>query len=200
MICSVNSPDPRTATDEWGIDVAWIDARDEVKPVPTESLAELRAVIGEPPPDLDDTAPLVTRPGLRPDRAAPTSQPLGAAAIPTEPAVVECEDGEEREIDVGQRLPPDFPLGYHWLRTADGRRRRLIVSPGKCWLPDGWRAWGWALQLYATRSRSSWGMGDLGDLRRVREWSESLDAGFLLVNPLHAVAPTFPQEASPTSR
>jgi 4-alpha-glucanotransferase len=196
MIRSVTSPDPRTATDEWGIDVAWIDASDEVKPVPSESLVELREIIGQPPPDLDRTAPLVTRPGLRADRAAATSQPLGASAIRAEAVVVECEDGAEREIDLAQPLPSDFPLGYHWLRSADGRRR-LIVSPGRCWLPGGWRAWGWALQLYATRSRSSWGIGDLCDLRRVREWSESLDAGFLLINPLHAVAPTFPQEASP---
>jgi 4-alpha-glucanotransferase len=53
------------------------------------------------------------------------------------------------------------------------------------------------LQLYATRSSRSWGIGDLGDLRSVRQWSEELGAGFLLVNPLHAVAPTFPQEPSP---
>jgi 4-alpha-glucanotransferase len=53
------------------------------------------------------------------------------------------------------------------------------------------------MQLYATRSSRSWGIGDLGDLRSVRAWSESIGAGFLLVNPLHAVAPTFPQEPSP---
>jgi 4-alpha-glucanotransferase len=31
----------------------------------------------------------------------------------------------------------------------------------------------------------------------VRAWAQALGAGFLLVNPLHAVAPTLPQEASP---
>jgi 4-alpha-glucanotransferase len=196
MICTVTSADPRTATDDWGIDVAWIDAHDDVEQVPPDSLAELRRVIGTPPPDLDQTGPLVTRPGLRVDRSAPTSLPPGARTVP-EPAIVECEDRVDRQLDLSEPLPADFPLGYHWLRTTDGRRRRLIVSPGKCWLPQGWRAWGWALQVYATRSRTSWGVGDLADLRSVREWSESLEAGFLLVNPLHAVAPTFPQEASP---
>ena len=53
------------------------------------------------------------------------------------------------------------------------------------------------MQLYATRSSSSWGIGDLADLRAVRTWAEQLGAGFVLVNPLHAVAPTLPQEASP---
>ena len=39
-----------------------------------------------------------------------------------------------------------------WATTGcthpDGHRRRLIVSPGRCWLPED-RAWGWAVQLYA---------------------------------------------------
>nr|WP_246215360.1 4-alpha-glucanotransferase [Modestobacter muralis] len=94
-------------------------------------------------------------------------------------------------------LPEDFPLGYHRLRTADGRERRLIVSPGRCWLPEGWRGWGWAVQLYATRGRGSWGIGDLGDLRTVTQFAKDQGAGFVLVNPLHAVAPTPEQEASP---
>jgi 4-alpha-glucanotransferase len=189
----VASSDARTATDDWGIDVTWIDANEQVNEVSADSLAELRAAIGAPPPDLGETGPLVTRPGLMLDR----SPNAGRRARAIGEQVVECEDGAERAVDVGQPLPADFPLGYHWLRGADGRRRRLVVSPGKCWLPEGWRAWGWALQLYATRSDASWGIGDLADLREVREWSESLGAGFLLINPLHAVAPTFPQEPSP---
>jgi 4-alpha-glucanotransferase len=193
MICTVTSSDPRRVTDEWGIDVTWIDASEQVRQVPVDTLAEVRETVGVPPPDLDMSGPLVTRPGLRVDRSKSGS----AGGVAAAQAVVECEDGAERPIAVGRPLPDDFPLGYHWLRTADGSRRRLIVSPGRCWLPDGWRAWGWALQLYATRSSQSWGIGDLCDLRSVRQWSESLGAGFLLVNPLHAVAPTFPQEPSP---
>jgi 4-alpha-glucanotransferase len=71
------------------------------------------------------------------------------------------------------------------------------VSPGRCWLPAGGRSWGWTSQLYATRSEHSWGIGDLADLRTLRAWAQEDGAGFLLVNPLHAVAPTFPQEDSP---
>ncbi|MET0763984.1 MAG: 4-alpha-glucanotransferase, partial [Blastococcus sp.] len=94
-------------------------------------------------------------------------------------------------------LPDDFPLGYHWLQPPDGPRRRLIVSPGRCWLPEGFRAWGWAVPRYATRSRDSWGIGDLSDLRSLRWMAAGQGAGFLLINPLHAVAPTAGQEASP---
>jgi 4-alpha-glucanotransferase len=184
----------RPATDEWGIDVSWIDAHEQRREVSRDSVAELREAIGTIPPDLAETGPLVTRPGLRLDRSAAPSTRRSTLAGEV---VVECEDGTERAVDGSSPLPGDFPLGYHWLRDRAGRRRRLIVSPGRCWLPDGWRAWGWALQLYATRSSRSWGIGDLGDLRSVREWSTSLGAGFLLVNPLHAVAPGIPQEPSP---
>ncbi|TFV86147.1 4-alpha-glucanotransferase [Blastococcus sp. CT_GayMR16] len=170
---------PTPTTDEWGIDASWLDALDKEHSVAQATIDRLREVIGTPPADLDDRAPIVARPG---------------DALELDKADVVCEDGEVRSID--GELPADFPLGYHWLQTAEGRRRRLIVSPGRCWLPDD-RAWGWAVQLYATRSRASWGIGDLADLRAVRRMAADQGAGFVLINPLHAVAPTAGQEASP---
>jgi 4-alpha-glucanotransferase len=166
-------------TDQWGIDATWLDALDEEHEVAQATIDRLREVIGAPPPDLEERAPIVARPG---------------DALEVDEAEVVCEDGEMRHVD--GELPEDFPLGYHWLQTAEGRRR-LIVSPGRCWLPEGHRAWGWAVQLYATRSRASWGIGDLADLRAVRRMAADQGAGFLLINPLHAVAPTPGQEASP---
>jgi len=54
------------------------------------------------------------------------------------------------------------------------------------------------VQLYAARSTESWGMGDLGDLRRLGQWtSQELGGGLILVNPLHAAHPTLPQSDSP---
>src|SRR3954470_24512095 len=166
-------------TDEWGIDATWLDALDEEHQVPDSTIARLREVIGTPPADLEDRAPIVARPG---------------DVLEVDAAQVVCEDGEVRHID--GELPDDFPLGYHWLQSPSGHRRRLIVSPGRCWLPDD-RTWGWAVQLYATRSRASWGIGDLADLRAVRRMAADQGAGFVLINPLHAVAPTGGQEASP---
>ncbi|HEX8002906.1 MAG TPA: 4-alpha-glucanotransferase [Mycobacteriales bacterium] len=71
----------------------------------------------------------------------------------------------------------------------------LLVAPRRCPTPP--RSWGWMVQLYAARSRCSWGMGDLGDLARLARWSAEQGAGFLLVNPLHAGSPGLPQEPSP---
>jgi 4-alpha-glucanotransferase len=60
------------------------------------------------------------------------------------------------------------------------------------------RAWGFAVQLYSLRSRQSWGHGDLHDLAVLAKWSASeLGAGFVLINPLHAVEPLPPISPSP---
>jgi 4-alpha-glucanotransferase len=175
-----SDPKPRPTTDAWGIDASWLDVSDDEHPVSDTTIERLREVIGSPPDDLVHRVPIVAR---------------GGDPLEIDQAEVTCEDGTTRQID--GEVPEDFPLGYHRLRTPDGRERRLIVSPGRCWLPEGWRGWGWAVQLYSTRGRDSWGIGDLGDLRTVREFAQAQGAGFVLVNPLHAVAPTEGQEDSP---
>ncbi|GAB7005224.1 4-alpha-glucanotransferase [Nocardioides sp. AN3] len=175
------STDPahaRGAVDAWGLQRDWVDADDHPQRVDEVTLDRLRELIGTPPEDLEDRAPLVTRPGRR----------LGLGALE-----VRCEDGVRRTIE--DEVPSDFPLGYHRVEVG-GHDRLLVVSPGRCHQPSE-QAWGWTVQLYAVRSQDSWGIGDLGDLRVLREWTERLGGGFLLVNPLHATAPTLPQEPSP---
>ena len=73
-----------------------------------------------------------------------------------------------RRAAVGGALPARLPFGYHRLRPrAAAGETLLIVSPGRCYLPDDLRTWGFAAQLYAARSRASWGIGDLADLARL---------------------------------
>ncbi|HWQ55368.1 MAG TPA: 4-alpha-glucanotransferase [Bryobacteraceae bacterium] len=94
--------------------------------------------------------------------------------------------------------PPDLPLGYHEVHRPDGRIERIIVTPRRCRLDPRMRAWGWTAQLYALRSRRSWGMGDLGDLRDLAAWSaRELGARFLVMNPVFASTPKSPLEPSP---
>jgi 4-alpha-glucanotransferase len=60
------------------------------------------------------------------------------------------------------------------------------------------RQWGLTVQLYSVRSKESWGHGDFHDLARLARWSSiELGAGFLLINPLHAVEPLPPISPSP---
>jgi 4-alpha-glucanotransferase len=150
-------------------------------------------------------AALLTAMGVNPERSAAPGPArvrvlqAGQAAAWPEPADLTLEDGTGLRVE--SALPSDLPIGYHELRALRGGEvTRLIVSPGRCALPEDLRAWGWAVQLYATRSQASWGLGDLGDLRELAGWSaRDLDAAFLLVNPLFAVAPTLPQQSSPYS-
>lgn len=101
---------------------------------------------------------------------------------------IHTEDGGV--VRVAGRLPPDLPFGYHDLvRPGSDSAMRLIVAPRRCFLPTDFFGWGWAIQLYALRSRSSWGIGDLGDLRRLNEWSARIGADAVLINPLHSVDP-----------
>lgn len=113
------------------------------------------------------------------------------------PVQIRLEDGTVLALDHG--LPPDLPLGYHEILPVDSESAQtLIIAPPRCYLPDLSRVWGWAVQLYATRSRLSWGFGDLADLRRLAHWSrEQLGAGMTLLNPLHAPLPLASQQPSP---
>jgi 4-alpha-glucanotransferase len=104
-------------------------------------------------------------------------------------------------------LPIDLPTGYHELEakiagsTAD--RCLLIIAPPRCYEPAsiiaGRRLWGVAVQLYTLRSRDNWGIGDFNDLQMLIRWVAPHGAGFIGLNPLHALAPAEPERSSPYS-
>ena len=99
------------------------------------------------------------------------------------PADLVLEDGTT--LPAVARLPRDVPFGYHRLRRSTGDQL-LLLAPARCHLPPAMRAWGWAVQLYAARSRRSWGIGDLADLRALATWSAGMGAEALVLNPLGA--------------
>ena len=108
-----------------------------------------------------------------------------------------------RRFELGADLPP----GYHEFeaKIAGGAADRclLIVSPPKCFEPPalaaGRRLWGVAVQLYTLRSNRNWGIGDFGDLEMLIRWMAPCGAGFIGINPLHALAPADPTRSSPYS-
>ena len=111
-----------------------------------------------------------------------------------QPLEVVTEDG--RSLRLEGSVGPDVPLGYHRFDGATGTCT-LVVSPRRCHLPAGLRLGGWAIQVYGARSESSWGIGDLADLRVFGEWASAAGAGFALLSPLNAAAPSPPIEPSP---
>ena len=162
----------------WGIEPSYEDFAGEKKDVSEETLAKVLELVSGGRERPAGPTTLVVQQGQR--------LPIGSGAS------IVLESGEEAPSS-----SRSLPLGYHRLVSADGDERSLIVSPGSCFWPDGYRVWGWALQLYALRSSRSWGMGDLHDLRTFGEWAASVGASTALINPLHAVNPSLPQEASP---
>ena len=104
-------------------------------------------------------------------------------------------------------LPLDLPPGYHEFeaRIAGGAAQRclLIISPPACYEPPaiaaGGRLWGVAVQLYTLRSRENWGIGDFADLKHLIRWLGPCGAGFIGLNPLHALSAADPERASPYS-
>lgn len=98
-------------------------------------------------------------------------------------------------------------LGYHTIelvRNGDSlAKSSLIIAPIQCYKPDairnGKKIWGPSIQLYALRSESNWGVGDFGDLANLIEHLAAWGAGFVGLNPIHALYPANPESASPYS-
>ncbi|HEX2701426.1 MAG TPA: 4-alpha-glucanotransferase [Acidimicrobiales bacterium] len=176
----------------WGVQEGYNDDRGTWHDTPAETTQALLDAMGagdRPPP------PASAPPG---DGCRVLVVAEGEEAEVGGQWLLRTEDGGDAKVD--GRLLPDVPLGYHRLeRQSDGLVARLVVAPPACDLPPGLRTWGWALQLYATRSRASWGMGDLADLGRIGRWSTGHGAGMAMINPLHAAQPAGAQQASPYS-
>ena len=98
----------------------------------------------------------------------------------------------------------DLPLGYHRVEATTGEgvhSAAVIITPDFVGFPPGMRGnrtWGYALQLYSVTSKRSWGIGDFTDLADLATWAgNEQQAGFVLVNPLHASQAVAPIDSSP---
>lgn len=178
--------EPPLRTNGWGIDLSYQDAFRKWHEPPQETIDAILRGMGADATalgPLDSRSVMVVKSGEQRELPAP--------------ATIVLETGDL--VEVSRRLPSHLPPGYHQLAFEHSdTTARLIVSPGKCWLPEPLQTWGWAVQLYAARSRRSWGIGDFAGLDSLAAWSrEDLGAGMMLVNPLDAVNPTTPQQSSP---
>lgn len=166
----------------WGVITRYEDAAGRLRRAPRQTTDAILRAMGA----VDDLLPPPS-----PVTCVSPGQPLALAA----PAELVLEDGTH--LGLKKELPYDLPLGYHRLVGPEGDAKLLIAAPPACHLPDELMTWGWAVQLYALRSPSSWGMGDLRDLRAFGDAAQAQGAGVTMINPLHAVNPSTVQEASP---
>ena len=181
---ATKKPPATVKTDAWGIDDGYEDAMDQWHPTPARTRAAIMAAMGadaSASPPVADGGPRVVAQG--------TPIKLGIGTLTLE---------DWTDLSVSETLPSDVPLGYHKFRSKSGSGvQSVIVAPEACYLPDELCTWGWAVQLYAVRSKQSWGIGDLADLRELAAWSSGQGAGILLMNPINAVTPIPGQQPSP---
>ena len=184
----VATPESRAPSPESPIQPHYVDALGRQHHAPAATIEAIRAVIGR--------RPKKGQASLSANKGDSLLVVTKGQAAETGPAELTLEDGTSLTVDAA--LPEDLPPGYHALRRRGERRDiRVIVAPRACHLPRDYQAWGWAIQLYAARSRGSWGIGDLADLRRLGTWARRDGASIALVNPLASATPIVPQQASP---
>ena len=183
-----------------GVAVTYLDQLRRPVEVAADSVIGVLGALG-----VDATSATAVRESLRIADAATPTPPVvvvrrsrGGSVAVGSAAMLRLEDGTHRTVasDGGRvTIPPGLPLGWHQLETAEGLLP-VVVTPDRL-TPRPGRAWGFMVQLYAMRSRKSWGIGDLADLEDLVRWTAEHDGGVVLVNPLHAVAPGLPMQPSP---
>ena len=192
---SPTAPDPTDPNGlaAWGIEPGYNDVFGSWCEPSAATISLLRRAMGATSDD----------PSERPPAATPLTivRPGQAVSLPS-PANLVLEDGTV--LAVATATPPDLPLGYHRIEANAARGgapeiTNLIVAPSRATLPPELRVWGITAQLYAARSRHSWGIGDLADLRRLIDWATERGAGVVGINPLHAPDPLPDQPNSPYS-
>jgi 4-alpha-glucanotransferase len=102
-------------------------------------------------------------------------------------------------------LPLRLPLGYHRVTARVGATEstgHFIVTPDRAYTPEhlgrGGRLAGVSISLYGLRSTRNWGCGDFTDLLTAIDWAaDELQAGFVGLNPLHAIHNRRPFNTSP---
>ncbi len=130
---------------------------------------------------------------------------LGEASSRSHRINITSEDGTRSSIDAapGAVSRAELAMGYYdvWADGSENAKRRLIVGPGNCYLPqtiaqDG-RVFGLAAHLYALRHHGDGGVGDFETLRRFAHVTQACGGTFAGINPLHHLFPSDRNRASP---
>ena len=174
----------------YGVATSYRDGDRRLVNVAPEAVVRVLALL-----EVDAATPQARRTALADLRER---SPRTIAARPDEPrplpapGVLVDEAGARRDVT---EIPAGLTPGWYRLETDDGEVT-VVAAPRS--LAPTTRSWGWMLQLYALHSPASWGIGDLGDLRTFTAWTGAEHgASAVLLNPLHAITPVPPVQASP---
>ena len=106
-------------------------------------------------------------------------------------------------------LPTELAIGYHQLNLLEQgndeplANMALIITPSACFTPkamqEGKKLWGTSVQLYCLKSQNNWGIGDFSDLKSLLTKTAQSGGDFIGLNPIHALSPAQPNNASPYS-
>ena len=187
-----------------GISAEFINARGEVQPVSLATRVALLATMSLPV--ATEPAPLPGYLVLRYQR----QQRLAVAGSGDYQWQLTTEQGRQHsgEVTGGQTLalPGNLAHGYHQFLLSQGQKQwhcQLIITPRRCYQPpalaEGKKLWGACIQLYTLRSAANWGMGDFSDLQRLTDEIARHGGAFIGLNPIHALYPAQPEDASPYS-
>ncbi|MBP5399798.1 MAG: 4-alpha-glucanotransferase [Alphaproteobacteria bacterium] len=94
-------------------------------------------------------------------------------------------------------------IGYYDLKLKINTKEytsTFAVAPKTCYQSptvDNEKIWGYALQLYALRSKRNWGIGDFTDLLNFIKLCGKTGADVVGINPINVLNHSYPEEASP---
>lgn len=121
-----------------------------------------------------------------------------------------CQEISDVEFHLYEiELTVELEIGYHRLTLLESgndepmAEMSLIITPSACYTPqamlEGKKLWGTSVQLYCLKSKTNWGIGDFSDLKTLITNTAASGGDFIGLNPIHALNPSQPQNASPYS-
>lgn len=130
---------------------------------------------------------------------------------PLEVTYAICQSKETKTIGRSElqkfevAITSDLDYGYYDFELqGEGEIYRSVLAcvPEKCYSDEAvesGRLWGFAVQLYAMKSRRNWGVGDFTDLKNLVQLCAETGADIIGLNPLNVLFHDFPENASPYS-
>lgn len=171
-----------------GLLARWRDIAGETREVSPETLRAALEALGAP---AETTGALITA-----DSGSAIALPVSGRARLT------LENGDTRDILVGDGGATIIEIGYHSLDIAD-RRFALAIAPPRAPsvadLTGRARVWGAAAQIYSLRGRDAAGFGDFAALAAFADAAAAQGAQALAISPVHALFTAEPERFSPYS-